>query len=278
MNNSQEKKAEQLLQLHHSDKLLVLPNIWDVIGAKLLEHEGFPAVATASAAVAYSNGYFDGEKIAFIRLLSILKDICDNTSLPVTADIERGYAGNSEELSGNIRNLIRNGVVGINIEDSDADKKLIPCERQCEKIQVARKVSEEAGIYLVINARTDIFIQEDYPGNRVEDAIARAREYSNAGADCFYPILCPNDELVQISSRIDMPINVIATKDTFPVKKLEEIGIARLSLGPALLRAALTKMKEIMGSLKDPGHYETFTGNDILTSPDIQKIIQLVNP
>ena len=274
MKNIQVQKAENLLALHHAGHLLVLPNIWDVIGAKLLEHAGYPAVATASAAVAYSRGYYDGEKISFRKLLKILKEICDGTSLPVTADIERGYAETTVQLRNNIKALIECGVVGINIEDSDENKKLLSTDRQCDKIRVIRKVSDDLGIRLVINARTDIFLQEDFAGNKIAAAAERARQYMEAGADCFYPILCNNDELSEIKSLLDIPINVIATKDTYPMHKLEEMGIARLSLGPGLLRVALSRMQAVIRHLKDYEDYGSFTGEDVMTSADIREIIQ----
>ena len=94
MITEQRKKVERFLELHHSGKLLILPNIWDVLGAKLLEKSGLKAIATASASVAFSNGYNDGQQIDFNKLIDILTPICACTSLPVSVDIERGYAKN----------------------------------------------------------------------------------------------------------------------------------------------------------------------------------------
>src|SRR5574337_841209 len=112
---TQQEKALQLHQLHSQDTPIILPNIWDVMGAKLLENLGYHAVATASAAIAYSNGYLDGEKIPFNELLSILARITNKTNLPVTADIESGYTADNAQLKENIKLLIQSGIVGINI-------------------------------------------------------------------------------------------------------------------------------------------------------------------
>ena len=117
--STQAEKAKQLHQLHHSGKLLILPNIWDVLGAKLLEDLGYEAIATASAAVAYSNGYNDGENIPFSEVLHILQRIAGSVNVPVTADIESGFAANDNELEKNMRQLIETGIVGINVEDTD---------------------------------------------------------------------------------------------------------------------------------------------------------------
>src|SRR5882757_6609380 len=133
---SQKEKAELFHRLHHAGEMLVFPNIWDPLGAALLEGLGYPAIATASAAIAYSNGYDDGENIPFADLLSLLKRITNAVNIPVTADIETGYASNNDELKQNIELLLETGIVGINFEDSDKmTNKLLPIEIQCEKIK-----------------------------------------------------------------------------------------------------------------------------------------------
>mgnify|MGYP003399648848 CR=1 FL=1 len=112
------EKAELLSSLHYNEKILVLPNIWDPLGAMLLEKLGYPAAATASASIAWSNGYKDGENISFNELVLILKKITCSVKIPVTADIESGYASNLFQLEENVKRLIDAGISGINIEDS----------------------------------------------------------------------------------------------------------------------------------------------------------------
>src|ERR1043165_4415944 len=102
----QQERASHFYNLHHSEKLLVLPNIWDCLGAILLESLGYPAIATASASVAFANGYDDGENIPFDVLVTLLKKITNNVDVPVTADIESGYAENVIQLKENIRQLL----------------------------------------------------------------------------------------------------------------------------------------------------------------------------
>ena len=115
-------KAEIFLHQHYGEKILILPNIWNVLGAQLLEHLGYQSVATASASIAFSNGYDDGEKIKFTRLLSILRDITKAVNIPVSADIEKVYSNSLGQLKKNIRLLIESGIVGINIEDSKGQR------------------------------------------------------------------------------------------------------------------------------------------------------------
>ena len=151
---SQKEKAEKFHELHHSGKMLILPNIWDALGALLLESLGYPAIATASASIAFSNGYNDGENIPFNDLLTLLKKITTSVDLPVSADIEKGYADNDIQLEENIKLLIDAGIVGINIEDTNnKTNSLQAIEYQCNKIRLIKDVAGKMGIPLFINAR-----------------------------------------------------------------------------------------------------------------------------
>ncbi len=270
----QQKKAEQLLRLHHDPQLLILPNVWDVLGARLVTSENYPAVATASASVAFSHGKEDNEKVPFPQLLSLFKSICACTTLPVTTDIEKGYAQNLNDLKSNIQNLIKTGVVGLNIEDSLYDENgLVSIEKQCEKIQLIRNVATKAGVPLVINARTDVFLLKAYADNRKEEAITRAKQYRDAGADCFYPILCTNQELLEINQEIGMPVNVLAQQTTLTVNELQASKIARLSLGPGLLKAALMQMQKVIRGLKQGRDFNSIQGTDLISSQEIARIL-----
>ena len=129
--NIHPEKGKIFRDLHHNGKLLILPNIWEVSGAAMLEDIGYPAVATSSSAVAWSNGYDDGQKLPFNDLLHILRRIVSSVNIPVTADVESGYAKDKATLRENIKKLIDTGIAGINFEDSYHDEqKLIPIEEQ----------------------------------------------------------------------------------------------------------------------------------------------------
>lgn len=252
---SQTDKAELFRKQHLSGKLLVLPNIWDSLGARLLEKVGYKSVATASVATALSNGYLDGEEIPFNQLLKVVHQIASAVSLPVTVDIESGFSDSIVQLKENIRLLIENGAIGINIEDSHANHHgLFTIDEQCRKIEGIREVGIQYGVPLVINARTDVFLQKIHE-NAMEKAIERGLAFKAAGADCFYPIVLNNyDEISQIISKVGMPVNVLLSKPVSDMERLEKIGVARLSLGPNLLNHALTTMKLIMDGLL---HYDS---------------------
>jgi len=252
---SQSAKAEEFRKQHLSGKLLVLPNIWDSLGARLLEQVGYKSVATASVATALSNGYLDGEKIPFDQLLKVVRQITSGVPLPVTVDIERGFADSIVQLKENIRMLIENGAIGINIEDSHADhQRLFTIDEHCRKIEGIREVGIQYGVPLVINARTDVFLLKIHE-NAMEKAIERGLAYKAAGADCFYPIVLNNyDEISHIISKVKMPVNVLLSKPVSDLERLEKIGVARLSLGPNLLNHALATMQLIMDGLL---HYDS---------------------
>jgi 2-methylisocitrate lyase-like PEP mutase family enzyme len=247
----QAAKAATFRDQHHSDKLLVLPNIWDFLGARLIEKIGFPSVATASVSTALSNGYRDGEQIPFAQLLKTVNKIAQAVDLPLTVDIERGFADSIPHLKENIRQLIENGAVGINIEDSlPAHDGLYPIEDQCKKIEAIRETGLQYGVPLVINARTDVFVL------KMEDALKRTIErglsFMNAGADCIYPILMNNyDDISRFLEKVNSPINVLLQKPVSDLRKLEKAGVARLSLGPNFLNHALTSMKNVADGLKN---------------------------
>ena len=158
---TQAAKAQSLLALHNNGKLLILPNVWNPIGARMLEVKGFPAVATASAAIAESLGYNDGEQLKLESMLEMVRRIANSVEVPVTADFEAGYSETVAGLQQNISNLLDTGAVGINFEDSwDDGARLRPIPEQVERIQAIRETAEKRGISLVINARTDSFFAE----------------------------------------------------------------------------------------------------------------------
>jgi len=116
--SEQKARAQTFLALHANGELLILPNIWNPIGARVLEHQGYLAVATASASIAESLGYEDGERIRLETMLEVLYRISRSVNLLVTADIESGYADTVATLKENILSVMETGVVGINLEDS----------------------------------------------------------------------------------------------------------------------------------------------------------------
>jgi 2-methylisocitrate lyase-like PEP mutase family enzyme len=256
---SQKEKAETLLSLHLGGGMLVLPNIWNPIGARILEAKGYPAIATASAAVSASLGYQDGEKINRSTLIDILRRIARSVDVPVTADIEMGYGESLSELELTAEQVIESGVVGVNIEDSlEKGAGLRSIEEQCKRISTLRQIANRHGAHLVINARVDSFVSPSFvDGQRaMEEAVVRAKAYSAAGADCIYPIGPGDEATVRIlRDRIESPINILGAPTAAPLHLLREIGINRVSFGPFVFRSCLRKFVDIVEGLGADGDY-----------------------
>ena len=265
--NIQPSKGKILYDLHHNGKLLVLPNVWESLGAAMLEDIGYPAVATASGATAFSNGYHDGEKIPFNDLLNILQRIVNSVNVQVTADIESGYAGDNATLAENIRRVIGIGIAGINFEDSHHDEqKLIPIDEQCEKIFLIKKVSTEMGMPLFINARTDVYIKRNNLSDeeKLSQTLLRGKAYKDAGANGLYPIFLKDKNAIStIIKEVDLPVNILLLPGIPNFNELKEIGVARLSLGPGFLKVAINAMKNVAEKLLNFDGMNEITQNPV---------------
>ena len=267
--SSKSEKENQFHQLHHNNELLVLPNIWNPLGALLLEETGYKAIATASASVAYANGYQDGEKIPFDELILILQNIVKSVKIPVTADVESGYTQSNSVLKENIKKLVDTGIAGINFEDSHHEElKLFTKEEQSEKINLIRKTASEKGSHLFINARTDVFLKQNHLSKeeKLAEAIERGNAYRDAGADGFYPIFLKEKENIKtVIEEVQLPVNILMLPGIPDFNELKKIGVARISLGPGFLKFAVNSMKNIAEKLLRYEGMEEITGNPLTT-------------
>ena len=233
----QREKADAFRRMHRERPLLVLPNAWDVASAKALAGvKGCRALATSSAAVARSLGWEDGERAPAEEMIESARRIAAAVDLPVTADLERGY-GDPVDTA---RAAWEAGLVGINVEDSTR-AGLVPLEEQVALLREIRGAVPE----LVLNARVDVFL--GIGRGDVADAAERANAYLAAGADCAYPILAPNDAIAALVHRIDGPVNVVVQSGTPSPAELEELGVARLTWGSGLAKAAYDEAVRIAG-------------------------------
>ncbi len=269
------EKAEVLLSLHTNGKLLVLPNVWNPIGARILEKKGYPAVATASAAISASLGYQDGEKIKRATAIESIGRIARSVDVPVTADIETGYGESLSELEATAQQVVESGAVGVNIEDGlEWGGGLRPIEDQCQRIAAFRQSADRCGVHVVINARTDSFVSCSFTSKEeaMEEAVKRAQAFSEAGADCFYPI-GPGDEATVrlLRDRIQTPINILAMPTAAPLSVMREIGVNRVSFGPYLFRSCTRKFADIVEALLTTGDYSSFS--DMMSRAEIDEYL-----
>jgi 2-methylisocitrate lyase-like PEP mutase family enzyme len=215
-------------ELHSSTAPLVLTNIWDAASALLAQANGQKALATSSAAIAWANGYPDGDALPMDTLLHAMKNIMRVAKLPVSVDIESGYSQCPEKVAQLAGELAKLGVVGINIEDgAQAPEKLI------EKIAAIRATA--LGKTLFINARTDVYLRGLAMNEMaMEMTASRLISYQAAGANCgFIPGNCSELLAKYLAKRVHMPLNFMMTHaDAALIKTLHSAGISRFTTGP----------------------------------------------
>jgi len=238
--------------------MLVLPNVWDAVTARLIESEGFPAVATTSAGVAAALGYADGGAVPAREMIEAVARIARAVAVPVTADIEHGYAATPDAVADVVMRVVAAGAVGVNLEDiQPGSSELEAIDVQCGKIRAVAKAAATSGAGVVINARTDVYLRAIGPAeSRLGAAIERGRAYLAAGAECvFVPGPKDRETIAALVKGIGGPINILAVAGSLPIPELEAIGVARVSLGSGPSRAALAVMRDIARELKSAGTY-----------------------
>ena len=267
------EKAEHLRALHRGPDVLVLPNAWDVMSARVFEDGGFAAVATTSAGVAYSLGYPDGERLGRDEMAEVTTRVAAAVSIPVTADVETGYGATPEAAAETALAVIEAGAVGLSLEDAadpippgpdappggGAAFQLVPLEAQEEKIRAVVEAGEAAGVPLVVNARTDLFWRGlGDPGWRFSETVLRANAFLAAGADCvFVPGLPDLERIRALAREIGGPLNVLAGPGAAPIGALAEAGVRRVSVGSGPARAAMGLVRRIGRELLESGTYDS---------------------
>ena len=246
--------------MHSAKTILVLPNAWDVATARLVEHAGAAAIATTSAGVAWSLGAADGDQLDRDRVLDLTARVAAAVDVPVTADIENGYAPDPEGVADTIRGVLAAGAAGVNLEDAyhhDEPSPLRPTHEQVARITVARHAADAAQMPLFINARIDTYLRSaGDPSTRLRDTISRAAAYVLAGADgIFVPGVTDPATISTLAQSIAAPLNVMAGLGAPPVAELAALGVARVSLGPAIALAAYALAQRSARELLATGTY-----------------------
>lgn len=256
MTSTQQDRASDFHELHRGE-VLVLPNAWDVASARIVEQAGAAAVATTSAGVAWALGAPDGNRLGRDLAVDLIARIASAVSVPVTADIEGGFAEDAEGVGETIRRVIAAGAVGVNLEDG-----ALPPEEHARRVAAARAAADEAGVALYVNARTDVYLRGiGEPAGRLENALARAAAYVEAGADgIFVPGVVDPETVKVLATEISVPLNVMAGVGAPPVGELAALGVARVSVGPSLTEIAYAATRRAAIELLSAGTYEALEG------------------
>lgn len=267
----QKGKAELFLKYHYDKEILVLLNSWDIGSSKLIEACGYKAIATTSMGVAASLGYPDCEVITLSEVIDVTTGIVNAVNVPVSVDIEAGFGNNINEIIESVKKIIATGIVGVNIEDSiNLSPVLIDETEFCERISAIRELSNSFGFHLVINARTDSFyVSSGSHQEKLSESIKRGNKYREAGADCiFVQPVSDRKTISTLVKEINAPINILANPTigagvTLSINELQDLGVARVSLGSSLMKATLALIKKVADELSEKGTYNILL--DMLT-------------
>lgn len=258
MAQSQLEKAERFRALHAAPGCFVMPNPWDAGTAKILASLGFEALATTSAGCAFSLGCSDGRMaISAEQTLDNARTIVDATDLPVSGDLENGWAAEPEAMASVIVRAAEVGLVGASIEDSSPveGESIYDFGLAVERIRVAADAARQLDFPFTLTARAENFL---HGRPDLDDTIRRLQAFQEAGADVLYaPGLRSQDEVASIVSSIDRPLNVLMGLAGFEatVQDMAALGVSRISVGSSLARVALGAMVRAATEVQDHGTF-----------------------
>jgi 2-methylisocitrate lyase-like PEP mutase family enzyme len=240
-------RAATLLALHVPGNPVILPTVWDAWSATLAVGAGFAALTVGSHPVADSVGKADGEGMSFDDLTDRIAQITGAVDVPISVDVESGYGEAPQRL---IEGLLSVGAVGLNIEDTvhKEGKRLRSAEEHAALVGELRKAADAAGVHVVINARTDVFLRNDgEDADRVGRAVARLKLAAEAGADSLYPVGRHDPETMKrLTAELPLPVNAIALPDQDDPASFGPLGVGRISFGPFLQRALSSRAEELL--------------------------------
>lgn len=257
--------------LHDGPAILVLPNCWDVISARVYEDAGFPAVATSSAGLANSLGYSDGNVLDVDLHLATLERLVRALDVPLSADVESGYAPDAGALEAFVRRLDATGVAGYNLEDTLYEQDIFPLADAAARVAAAKNAAPE----LFLNARTDVYLaQIGAPETRFDATVERLRAFADAGADgVFVPGVADAETIRKLAASVSLPLNVLASPALPDAAALQRLGVRRVSVGSSAMRRTLGVLREIAHELRDAGTF-TFTREPSVSYAEANRLVR----
>jgi 2-methylisocitrate lyase-like PEP mutase family enzyme len=243
--------ADDFLAMHRPGSPLLLPNPWDAGSAKLLASLGFRALATTSSGHAATLGRLDG-RVTRDEAIAHAAEIVAATELPVSADLENGFADEPDAVAETVRLAVDAGLAGCSIEDF-GNAAIYEAGHAAERVAAAAEAAHRGPRRLVLTARSENYLHERAD---LADTIARLQAYQEAGADVLYaPGLRSIDAIRELVAAVDRPVNVLAWPGSPPVAELAEAGVSRVSVGGAFAFAALGAAAEAARELLEQGTY-----------------------
>lgn len=247
-------QAHRFLELHHSERPLLLPNPWDLGSAKLLASLGFRALATTSGGFAASLGRADGA-VSREEAVEHARAVTEASGLPVNGDFENGFGDAPATVAETIRLALGAGIAGCSIEDWSGSE-IYERDLARERVAAAAEVAHGGPVGLVLTARAENHIRGR---DDLADTIARLQAYEEAGADVLYaPGIRSMQDIRAVLDSIEEPLNVLAMPGVPPIGELAAAGVSRVSVGGAFAYAAYAALVQWATELRDAGTYGYF--------------------
>jgi 2-methylisocitrate lyase-like PEP mutase family enzyme len=275
VNTSEQRQlAENFRKLHRAPPILLLPNAWDPMSARIFEAAGFPAVATTSGGLAWALGYADGEKAPWREVVAATRRMAEAVRVPLTADIETGYGETPDEVARSVTDIIGAGAAGINLEDGtpNPNEPVRTIEDAAARIRAARAAADAAGVPIVINARIDLYLKHvGDDATRFTETVRRARAYMTAGADCIFVFAVADMDLIKkLTAAIKAPVNVVGRAGMPGLKALQEAGVARVSIASGASMAVMSLIQHLAEELHQTGEFDILKSS--MTRVEAQKL------
>ncbi len=257
--STQREKAERFQELHHGYEPLLLPNPWDRGTARVFASLGFAALATTSSGFAATLGRLDGS-VTRDEALAHAASIVEATELPVSADLENGFADEPADVATNIALAAETGLAGCSVEDHTGrtDDPIYPAGLAAERVAAAAEAAHRGHARLVLTARAENYLHRR---RDLADTIARLQSFQAAGADVLYaPGMTDIDEIRQVVTSVDLPVNVLAFPGGPTVPELAAVGVKRVSVGGSF---SLVALGAVANAARELLHEGTFGWWDI---------------
>ena len=253
------EKRRDFRRLHDAG-CFVIPNPWDIGGARALQSLGFKAIATTSAGLAFSLGLADNA-VPRDAVLDHIRTMVEASDLPVNADFENGFADAPEGVAANVRLCIATGVAGLSIEDATGNSAapLYDLDRAVERVKAARSAIDAAGEDVILVARSEVYFT--HHRDPLNEAIRRLVAFADAGADCLYaPGATSRDDISAIVKAVaPKPVNVLIHRSIgLTVADLAGLGVRRISVGGGLARAAWGGFLRAARQIAGEGRFDIF--------------------
>jgi len=272
---TQAERARSFRALHERPGIFIMPNPWDAGTAKLFASLGFEALATTSLGLSSARGRIDGTlSISRDELIANCREIASATELPVTADLENGYADDPDEAATIIRLAAEAGVVGGSIEDASGDpaRPIYDFDLAVARVAAAARVARSLPFPFTFTARA-----ENYLHGRpdLDDTIRRLQAFAAAGADVLYaPGLRELETIKRLAAAVQKPVNVVMSSadPEITAQQLAEAGVKRISVGGALSRLAFATVRDAAIAMRDAGSFRWV--RDTLPGADLKAIFR----